>query len=65
VEPTSTEAMATMVAIQLARDMGLMQVQLEGDAKVVIDVMLSSTPDWSRWGHLTKDIRTSLKSSYA
>jgi hypothetical protein len=65
VEPTSIEAMATMVAIQLARDMGLMQVQLEGDAKVVIDVVLSSTPDWSRWGHLTEDIHTSLKSFYA
>lgn len=48
------------MAIQLAREMGLTQVCLEGDAKIIVDAVNSREPDWSRSGHLVDDIRTEL-----
>ncbi|XP_059453477.1 uncharacterized protein LOC132184014 [Corylus avellana] len=61
-EPAAAEALGALMAIQLARDMGYLSIILEGDAKVVIEAVLSNEPDWSRRGHLIDDIRTALTS---
>ncbi|XP_059431507.1 uncharacterized protein LOC132165012 [Corylus avellana] len=61
-EPTATKTLAATMATQLCTEMGFMQVQLEGDAKVVVDVVTSMLPDESVMGHLTKDLRIALRS---
>lgn len=35
-DPTSAEAMAASLAAKLCGDLGLLEIQLEGDAKVVV-----------------------------
>jgi ribonuclease HI len=60
-EPAAAEALAALMAIQLARALGLRNLYLEGDAKIVIDAVLSSEPDWSRKGILVEDIRWNFK----
>jgi ribonuclease HI len=60
-EPVVAEAMAARMAIQLARELGLKQIQMEGDAKVVVEAVKSNAPDWSCWGHVTEDIRIALQ----
>jgi ribonuclease HI len=61
VESVVAEAMTARMAIQLARELGLEQIQMEGDAKVVVEAVKSNAPDWSCWGHVTKDIRIALQ----
>jgi ribonuclease HI len=61
-EPAAAEAVAAIVVIQLAREMGLQQIYVEGDAKVIVDAVVSQAPDWSRRGHLIEDIRSALRS---
>ncbi|XP_059436153.1 uncharacterized protein LOC132169082 [Corylus avellana] len=61
-DPTSAETLAAIMAVQLCTEMGMKQVQLEGDAKVVVDAVNSLLPDESATGHLTKDLRIALHS---
>ena len=61
-EPAAAEALAATMAIQLARVMGLLQIYVEGDAKVIVEAVVSQAPDWSRRGHLIEDIRSALQS---
>jgi hypothetical protein len=61
-EPAAAEALADTMAIQLAREMGLLQIYVEGDAKVIVEAEVSQAPDWSRRGHLIEDIRSALHS---
>lgn len=61
-EPTTAETLAASMATQLCTEMGFMQVQLEGDAKVVVDAVTSMLPDESVMGLLTKDMRIALRS---
>jgi ribonuclease HI len=37
--PAAVEAMAAMVAMELCRELGLIHVYLEGDAKTIIDTI--------------------------
>ena len=55
-EPAAAEALAAM-AIQLARELGLSQINMEGDAKMITEAVKSNAPHWSKWGHLIDDIR--------
>jgi ribonuclease HI len=50
-----------MVA-KLCIEMGFQQVQLEGDAQRVVEVVNSLGPDDSGTRHLTEDIRVALRS---
>jgi ribonuclease HI len=60
--PQAAETVAALVAAQLCIEMGIRQVQLEGDAKNVIVAVNSGEPDESGRGQLTEDIRFSLRS---
>lgn len=62
VKPVAAEAWAALMALQLSRDLGLLQVYLEGDAKIVVDTVNSTEPDWSWQGHLVDDIQVELLS---
>jgi hypothetical protein len=59
-DPTSAEAMVASLAAKLCGDLRLLQIQLEGDAKVVVGAINSIGSDDSCKGHLTEDIRTRL-----
>jgi ribonuclease HI len=59
-DPTSAEAMVALMAAELCCDLGLLQIQLERDAKVVVEVVNSTISDDSCRGHLKEDIRTML-----
>jgi ribonuclease HI len=61
-EPVAAEDLAAIMAIQLFRELGFQRLYLEGDAKIVVDTVLSTEPDWSRKGHLVEDIRVELQS---
>ena len=60
-EPVTTEALAALMAIQISHELGYSEVWLEGDAKIIVDVVLSNELDCSRKGHLVDDIRVDLK----
>ncbi|XP_042952140.1 uncharacterized protein LOC122289228 [Carya illinoinensis] len=55
------ESWAMLRAIQLCRELGLRQVQLEGDAKMVVDAVNSNTQDSSWDGQVMEDIKSVLK----
>ena len=60
--PQAAETVAALMAAQLCIEMGIRQVQLEGDAKNVLVAVNSGEPDESGRGQLTEDIRFSLRS---
>ena len=57
----AAEAMAAMVAMELCRELGLIHVYLERDAKTIIDAVNCEEEDWSRTGHLVDDIKVGLQ----
>lgn len=60
-EPVAAEALASRVAVQLVRELRIQNIYLEGDAKLIVDVVMSKEPDWSRKGYLIEDIRMELQ----
>ena len=48
------------MAVQFAREMAISQINMEGDAQMVTEVVKSNTPDWSKRGNLIDDIRFGL-----
>jgi ribonuclease HI len=60
-EPAPAEATAVLVAVHMCCELGLQQVWLEGDAKVVVDAVNAREPVWTRWGHLVEDISLTLQ----
>ncbi|XP_059454979.1 uncharacterized protein LOC132185192 [Corylus avellana] len=60
-DPSVAEALGALLAVQLCMEMGIQQVQLEGDAKNVIMVVNSEASDESSKGQLPTDIRSSLR----
>jgi ribonuclease HI len=61
-DPTAAEAWAALLAVQISRDLGICQIQLEGDAKNVVAAVNADGTDESGWGQITEDIRFSLQS---
>ncbi|XP_059451001.1 uncharacterized protein LOC132181785 [Corylus avellana] len=59
-DPTAMEAMATFVAVQMCKALGLQHVQLEGDAHNVVEAVNNTEPNGSCWGHLVADIPSVL-----
>ena len=55
-DPIVAEAMAALMPAQLCNEVGLMRIQLEGDAQVVVDVVNSMELDEGCRGHLVADI---------
>jgi hypothetical protein len=42
--------------------LGIQQVWLEGDAKIIVDALNSNTNKWSRFGHILDDTRCMMLS---
>lgn len=59
-EPAIGEALASFHAANLCRDLGIQQVWLEGDAKIIVDALNLNTSTWSRFGHIVEDTRCML-----
>jgi ribonuclease HI len=55
-DPMSAEAMGATLAAQFCQELGMEQIKLEGDAKLVIDAVQSRRQDDSNKGHLIADI---------
>jgi ribonuclease HI len=60
-EPVVAEAIAALHAVEFSRDLGLPRIVLEGDSLQVVTAVQDLRPTWSRYGHITADIRTILK----
>ena len=60
-EPVIAEAVAALIEIQISHELGYSTVWFEGDAKIIVDAILSNETDWSRKRHLVDDIRVDLK----
>ena len=53
----AVEASAARCAIQFAKDLGLPEIDLEGDSKIVVDALLFSGPCSTFYGHIIEDIK--------
>ena len=51
------EASAARWALQFAIDLGLMEIDLEGDSTTIVDALLLSTPCTTIYGHIIDDIK--------
>jgi ribonuclease HI len=60
-DPTTTEALGVILAIPLGRNRGLRMIQVEGDAKLIVEAVNSGNEDSSMRGHLIADIRVFLR----
>jgi hypothetical protein len=60
-EPTIGEALASFHAASFCKDLGIQQLWLEGDAKIIVDVLNSNGSTWSRYGHIVEDTRSILQ----
>ena len=58
---TTSKALASFHAVILCRDLGIQQLFLEGDAKLVVDAINSNTSTWSHFGHIVEDTRGVLQ----
>ncbi|XP_059436088.1 uncharacterized protein LOC132169016 [Corylus avellana] len=59
-DPLAAEAWAGTQALELGKEMGLSQILLEGDAKVVVEAVNAVTTDGSTIGHLVDDMKVLL-----
>jgi ribonuclease HI len=55
------EASAARSAIQFAKDLGFMQIDLEGDSKTIVDLLLLTAPCTTFYGHIIDDIKQMAK----
>jgi hypothetical protein len=62
-DPTIGEAMGALVAVEFCRDLGLRDIVLEGDSKLVINAILVKAPSRSTYGHIVGDTLEVLKVS--
>jgi ribonuclease HI len=60
-EPSTAEACAVQMAIIKYKELGFTRVQFEGDAKMVVDALLSEEEDRSRLGNVIEDIKEEIR----
>jgi ribonuclease HI len=60
-DASTAEAIAAKMTITKCKEMGFLKIHFEGDAKVVIDAVLSEEDDWSRKGTVIEDIKEELR----
>ena len=58
--PLAAEAWAGGQALRLGKELGLTSIILEGDAKLVVDVVNGEGASWSSIGHLMEDMNILL-----
>jgi ribonuclease HI len=61
VDPKVVEVMAALNAVQFCKEVGFLDVMLEGDASQVIREVNSGPPILSRIGHFVESIRREVK----
>jgi ribonuclease HI len=60
-EPSIAEALAAVQALVLWRDLGLPKIQLEGDAKNIVNALNSVGTSWSKGGQIIADAQVLLQ----
>jgi hypothetical protein len=60
-DPSTAEAFSALRVVQLCKALGATMIHLEGDAKVVIDALLSGEEDRSHMGNVIEDIKEELR----
>jgi hypothetical protein len=61
-DPGAAEAVAALETVLLCRKLEIDRVVFMGDAKLVVEAVLSQEPDWSTKGHLIEAIREQIRS---
>jgi ribonuclease HI len=56
-DPTVAEAMAAVHAISFCKKLGIDYLCLEGDAKNVVNALISREENWSPMGHKVADAK--------
>ena len=60
-DPCAAEAWAGVKAIRWGLELGLSAVQVEGDAKNVVEAINSAGKNWSKIGHIVEDMQQLLR----
>jgi ribonuclease HI len=60
-DPGAAEAIAALEATRFCQSLRLDQIRVVGDAKVVVEAVLSGERDWSTKGHIVDAIRNGLQ----
>jgi ribonuclease HI len=60
VDPEAVEATTFIHGVSLCRSLGFQKLILEGDAKVVVNALLSKHVNKSHFGHIIDELRVSL-----
>jgi ribonuclease HI len=60
-DPSTSEALSALRAVQLCKALGATMIHIEGDAKVVIDALLSDDEVRSHMGNVIEDIKEELR----
>ena len=59
-DPTAAEAIAALEATRFCSSLGFDWLLLVGDAQLVVEAVLTNTPDWSTKGHIIEAIRKQI-----
>jgi ribonuclease HI len=60
-DPTTAETVAVVQTLRFCKEIGFTKIYLEGDAKNVVDALLSSEANWSKSGHTIADAQLLLQ----
>jgi ribonuclease HI len=60
-DPTTVEAMGALCAVEFSRDVGIQDIFIEGDSKLVIQGINSSSSEFCQYGHIVEDIKKVLR----
>jgi ribonuclease HI len=60
-DSSTAEAQSALRAVQLCKALGATMIHMEGDAKIVIDALLSGDEDRSHMGNVIEDIKEELR----
>ena len=55
-DPTTAEDVAALYAAELCRDLGVLDIFLEGDSMTMVKA-IETNPSWSRNGQIVEDIK--------
>jgi hypothetical protein len=59
-EPSTVESIAAVQTLAFCRELRLTKIQLEGDAKNIVDALNSGEANWSKVGHIIADAQTMM-----
>jgi ribonuclease HI len=59
-EPVMAEALGALVAAEFCKDLGLPDIDLEGDSLLVVRAIKDSSAQWATYGHIVDDVKVVL-----